>query len=306
MSSRERSMVPPAKPTSYYGQPVLKEPVWKWYIPAYFFAGGLSAGSTLLSAGAALAGDRRLARRSRVASVAAVGVGAGLLVADLGRPERFINMLRVARPTSPMSMGTWLLTAYGPAAGVAAATDLLGILPGVGTAAEIGAAALAPAVATYTGVLVADTSVPVWHAARKELPALFAAGAAASAGGLALATGGPHQSPSARRLAVSGAVAEVAITRIMKQRLGDLAEPYHQGRAGRLSKAAETLTVTGAALAALSKKDRRWAGVAGGALIFAGAAVERFAVMAAGQQSARDPKYTVGPQRARVDAGGGT
>ena len=120
-------------------------------------------------------------------SLAALGVSAGLLVADLGRPARFYNMLRVMKPTSPMSVGSWVLSAFGVGTGTAVGSDVLGVLPGVGALGDAAAAALAPAVATYTAVLVSDTSVPAWHEGRDELPFVFAGGAAASAAGLAVA-----------------------------------------------------------------------------------------------------------------------
>src|SRR5204862_2948337 len=96
--SRERRMVPPAKPTSYYGRPILKEPIWRGWIPAYFFAGGLAAGSSLLALGGRLTGDQEMARRARLTALAGISASAAFLVADLGRPARFANMLRVARP----------------------------------------------------------------------------------------------------------------------------------------------------------------------------------------------------------------
>ena len=290
-------MVPPARPASYYGRPILKEPIWRGWIPAYFFAGGVAAGSSLLAFGGRLTGQRRLARRARVTALVGITASAACLVTDLGRPERFANMLRVARPTSPMSMGSWLLAVYGPAAGIAAATDVAGILPGVGAAAEAAAAALAPAVATYTGVLLADTSVPAWHGARQELPLLFASGAAASAGGVALALG--SASAAARRMAMAGGAGELAVARVMEQRLGPIAEPYRTGRAGRMRRVGTALTSAGIGLVAASRRGRPAWGRLGGVLLAAGAALERFTVVEAGRQSTRDPKYVVGPQRAR-------
>ncbi|MET7399059.1 NrfD/PsrC family molybdoenzyme membrane anchor subunit, partial [Dactylosporangium sp. NPDC005572] len=109
---------------SYYGRPILKVPVWKHDIPAYLFTGGLAAGSALLAAGADLTGRPVTRRAARAAAVAALGASTYFLVNDLGRPERFHHMLRVAKPTSPMSVGTWLLTAFGGAAGLAAAAEL--------------------------------------------------------------------------------------------------------------------------------------------------------------------------------------
>jgi hypothetical protein len=293
-------MVPDAEPTSYYGRPVLKEPVWKWPVPAYFATGGLAAASSLLATGARAAGNQGLARRSRLASLGATLLSAAFLIEDLGRPERFVNMLRVVKPTSPMSMGSWLLAAYGPAVGTAAAADVLGMSPALGLAADIGAATLAPAVASYTAVIVADTAVPAWHEARGRLPYVFVSGAAASAGGLACMLTPPATAGPARRLAVAGAVAELVSVRAMERRLGELAEPYHEGRAGRLTRAAATCAALGGATLALWGRRRRPAAVAGGALLLTGAVLERFAVFEAGRQSARDPKYTVGPQRARL------
>jgi formate-dependent nitrite reductase membrane component NrfD len=305
MPKGERPMVPDAKPTSYYGRPILKEPVWKWPIPAYFFTGGLAAGSALLGAGSRLRGDDAMAGREAIVALGAVALSSGFLVTDLGRPERFANMLRVAKPTSPMSMGTWILAGFGPAAGVAAVADALGILPRTGRAAQGISALLAPALATYTAVLVADTAVPAWHEARGELPFVFAGGAAASAGGLGvLLAGGRSRSPgarAARRMAIAGAAVEVGAHEVMRRRLGDLAEPYEQGRAGALHRAAEVLVATGAGLLTLLGGKRRAAAMVGGGSLMAGAAFERFAVFEAGRQSARDPKYVVAPQRAALN-----
>ncbi|MFZ5871364.1 MAG: NrfD/PsrC family molybdoenzyme membrane anchor subunit, partial [Actinomycetota bacterium] len=114
---------------SYYGRPVVKAPVWKWDIPAYLFTGGLSAGASLVAAGADATGRVRLRRSARWTSLAGIGVSTVFLVHDLGRPERFVNMLRVLRPTSPMSVGSWFLAAFGPSIGAAAVAELAGVLP---------------------------------------------------------------------------------------------------------------------------------------------------------------------------------
>ena len=296
----ERSMVAPATPTSYYGRPIIKEPVWKWPIPAYFFTGGLAAGSALLAAGGRVLGDQRLTTQSELVGTAAILASTGFLIDDLGRPERFANMLRVARPSSPMSVGSWILAGFGPAIGTAAAAGVLGVFPRLRAIAGWSSAILAPAVATYTAVLLADTAVPAWHESRRELPFVFAGGAAASAGGLSLLLHPGDRTGAARRLALLGAAAELANTRIMETRLGDLAQPYREGRAGRLRRISTAATVAGAAMTAAGRRRRRLA-MAGGALVMTGAAVERFAIFEAGRQSARDPRYTVEPQRQRVD-----
>jgi uncharacterized metal-binding protein len=281
---------------SYYGRPVLKAPVWKWYIPAYFFTGGLAGASSTLALAARAAGNRRLARSALLASAAGIAVSGPLLVADLGRPARFMGMLRVAKPTSPMSVGSWLLALFGPASTLAAATDVTGRMPRSGRAAIALAGILGPAVSTYTAVLVADTAVPAWHDAYRELPFLFACSSAASAGGVAMALTPVDDAGPARRLAVVGAAAELVAARAMESRV---AGPYEHGRAGRLARAAEACTAVGA-LAALAAGRRRGVAVEAGALLAAGSLLTRFSVFRAGFESAADPVATIGPQRERA------
>ena len=228
------SVVPEAEFRSYYGRPIIKEPVWTWEVPWYFFAGGLAGASASLGLAARLAGNDRLARSAFTVSGAGVTAGVPLLVSDLGRPERFPYMLRMLKVTSPLSVGSWILAAMGPAAAGAAVADRLGIFPRLGRAAEAVAGLLGPALATYTGTLVADTAVPVWHEAGRELPFVFAGSAAASAGAAALLTTPPADAGPARRLVVTGALLELGAAQAMERRLGDLGEPYHQGPAGRL------------------------------------------------------------------------
>jgi formate-dependent nitrite reductase membrane component NrfD len=285
---------------SYYGRPILKAPVWKPYIPAYFFAGGLAGASSTLALAARVAGNQRLAHSALVASAAGMAVSGPLLVLDLGRPGRFLNMLRVVKPTSPMSVGSWLLAAFAPASFGAMASDVTGRLPRLGRAAAAGAGVLGPAVATYTAVLVADTAVPAWHDAYRELPFLFAASSMASAGGVAMAVTPSADAAPARRLAAAGAVLEVGAFRAMERRLGQVAGPYRDGGAGRLSKAAEACTGAGAMLA-LAGGRRRPMAVAAGALLCAGSLLTRFSVVRAGSESAADPAATVDPQRRRAE-----
>ncbi|TWH70319.1 NrfD/PsrC family molybdoenzyme membrane anchor subunit [Micromonospora olivasterospora] len=304
--------MPPAEFTSYYGRPILKAPVWKWDIAAYLFTGGLAAGSSLLAAGGQLTGRPALRRAGRVTALAAIGASAYFLVHDLGRPDRFHHMLRVAKPTSPMSMGTWILTAYGPAAGVAAVAEaapwlpergVLGLgrrlLPPAGRAAGLLAAATAPALATYTGVLLADTAVPSWHEAYRQLPALFAGSALASGAGVGLLAAPGDQAGPARRMAVAGAALELWNAHRVETGLGLLSEPYRTGTPGRLLRAARALAVAGAVGALAGRRSRAVSAVSGAALLAASLAL-RFGVYHAGVASARDPKYTVVPQRERV------
>ena len=118
--SREMPMVPEAEFTSYYGRPVVKPAPWGHEVAAYLFLGGVAGGSGLLAAGAQLTGRTTLRRNARLSALVAVALGAVALVKDLGRPERFVNMLRTVKLTSPMSLGSWILSAFSAGIGVAA------------------------------------------------------------------------------------------------------------------------------------------------------------------------------------------
>jgi hypothetical protein len=279
--------------TSYYGEPVIAEPVWTPEIPAYFFVGGVAGASAPLTLAAGLRGNDVLARRAAAIALAGSVISPALLIKDLGRPERFMNMLRMFKLSSPMSVGSWVLSGFGATAAASAGRELLGVFPSAGRAAQVAGAGLGPLLATYTATLIANTAVPVWHEARGELPFVFGSGAVATAGALAtLVTPAAHAAP-ARRMLVGGAVAELAAVQKMEHGLGELGEPYHRGRLGWLARAAKALTAIGA-LAALARRPR------GGALaVLAGGALERWVVFRAGFASARDPRYTVEPQRAR-------
>jgi formate-dependent nitrite reductase membrane component NrfD len=281
---------------------VLNKPTWEARdIAGYLFLGGLAGASSVLAAGAELTGRRRLARAGKVGAAGAIALSAAALVHDLGRPARFVNMLRVFKPTSPMSVGSWLLAGYGPVAGAAAASAVTGLLPRAGRAATLGAALLGPAVATYTAVLIADTAVPAWHEGHRELPALFAGSAASAAGGLAMLAAPTTETGPARTTALLGAATELAALRLLERRAGMIAEAYHTGRAGTLLRAAELLTAGGALTGALLGGRSRLAAALSGAALLAGSACTRFGIFQAGIASAEDPKYTVAPQRARLN-----
>jgi Polysulfide reductase len=293
-------MVPRERPTSYYGRPVIKPPVWTWEIPTYFFTGGLGGASATFALAAQLAGNRELARRSWLIALGGISVSPLLLTADLGKPARFINMLRVFKVTSPMSVGSWVLTIAGAFTAPAAASSVLGWSGRTGRAAQYVAGALGLPVATYTAVLVSNTAVPVWSEARWELPLSFAASAAASAGATATLATPPELAAPARRLAIGGALVESAVTEIMYRRLGDLGQPYREGAAGMLATAAKALTVLGGAAMAVGARRSRQVVATGAVCLLAGSVCERWAVFKAGFASAEDPRYTVGPQQDRV------
>ncbi|MEK8169284.1 NrfD/PsrC family molybdoenzyme membrane anchor subunit [Streptomyces sp. M19] len=249
-------MVPRAEFDSYYGRPVIKAPSWAARdIAGYFFLGGLAGAGSVLAAGAQLTGRTATATAMKVSSLAAVSLSAAALVNDLGRPGRFANMLRVLKPTSPMSVGSWLLAGYGPAAGAAALGAVTGRAPGRG-GGHRGAALLGPAVATYTAVLTADTAVPAWHGAHRELPYLFGASATTPPRAWRWWSGRSGERP-ARHAAVLAAAADSAAVAAAERRLGMVAETYRAGRAGALLRSARALTAAGALGAGC------WAGGAG-------------------------------------------
>ena len=307
----ESPMVPPATFTSYYGRPIVKAAPWEVDIPAYLFLGGLAAGSSLLAAGADLSNLPELRRVARIGALVSGAAGTAALIHDLGKPMRFLNMMRTVKPTSPMSMGTWILAAYGPFASLAAAAEIAARLPltvpvagrllaSGARPAGLLAAALAPALAAYTGVLLSNTATPAWHGARRELPFVFASSAAASAGGLAMVGTNVAQAAPARRLAVGGAAVALAMERRMERSMGLTAETLQLGKAKRFMDASRALTIGGVLGALLGGRNRAVAGISGAALL-AGSLCTRLAIFEAGQDSARDPRYTVIPQRERLE-----
>jgi formate-dependent nitrite reductase membrane component NrfD len=286
---------------SYYGRPIVKEPVWKAEIPCYLFTGGIAGACGVLHGVARVLGQERVARTALYVGAIADAVSPLLLVSDLGRPERLLHMLRMFKVTSPMSVGSWVLVFSGGASNTAAVLELLGILKPVKTLAESVSFVSGPPLATYTGALLANTSIPVWSEARRELPWLFGASASASAGAATALFLRPEEAGPARRLAIAGVAGEVGVMRAMQKRIGFVGEVYEQGAAGRLARVSKACTLAGAALLAARGKRSRGALVGGSALVLAGELALRWSVFRAGFQSAREPRYTVVPQRERVE-----
>jgi formate-dependent nitrite reductase membrane component NrfD len=289
----------PVDPASYYGLPVLKAPVWTWEIPAYFFVGGLAGMAAMIAAAAGLSGaDSALARDARLIAAAGAVVSPLLLIADLGRPARFLNMLRVFKPRSAMSVGAWTLVAFsgavvgsvlwhtidltGPAAMARAGNDLLAGILGL-------------ILATYTGVLLGVSTVPVWAAHAGRLPLLFAAsslGAAVSAIELA-----GHRTPAANLLGIAAAAGELGISLLVSFRSGDASRPLRSGGVGAALRIAD---LGGAGLPLVLRlilPASSLARVVAATVTLAGALVLRYGWMAAGRVSTGDPAVVLdGPQ----------
>jgi formate-dependent nitrite reductase membrane component NrfD len=303
---------------SYYGLPVLKEPVWKWYIPAYFFTGGLAGACAVLGAAAQVAGadgTDPLVRRCRQVAAGGALASAGLLIADLGRPARFLNMLRVFRPTSPMNMGTWLLSAFGACAGAAALPSFVRApraLARLSDAAGLGAGLLGLPFVGYTGVLISNTAVPVWQGTRNTLPILFAFSGAVSAGGLLQAwppwVGAPVPTRFGRVAKTAELAVSFALDREAAARAPRVARPLKHGASGAMLRTARGLIAASLLLdvwslasplrgSAWRRARRDWRGRLSGVLALAGTALLRAGIAQAGRASARDPHATFEMQR---------
>jgi hypothetical protein len=288
---------------SYHGQPILKEPVWTWEIPTYFYTGGVAGASAGLAFLSGLRGNDVLARRASAAAVTGIALSPALLISDLGKPLRFLNMLRMFKVTSPMSVGSWILTMSGATTTVAAANTWLGLFPRAGHVAKPAAALLGLPLATYTGALISHTAVPVWAEARRELPCVFGCGAALSAGAIGVITTPVRDAAPARRLALLGAALEGPLTELMIRRLGEHGQVYRQGSAGRLANLSRACVVTGGLLLGAKGGSSRAAAAVGGALLTIGALATRWSVFRAGCQSVADPKWVVASQRGLIERG---
>jgi hypothetical protein len=276
------------EPTSYYGLPLVKPPVWTWEIPLYFFAGGAAGASSVLALTAQLTGaSPSLVRDARWIAAIGAAISGPLLILDLGRPERFLNMLRVFKPQSPMSVGAWTLTVFGTASAGAVVAELLH-MKRVGDAAAFMAALSGLAMATYTGVLIGATVIPVWSKHARSLPIHFGASALASATALLNLRG--HDEPALNALGLAAATFETYMG-IEIEAGGDIeSEPLRHGptstniRIGGFFSGPLPLVLR--LLGLRSKRARR----AAAASSLLGSLITRIAWIEAGKTSARDPR----------------
>ncbi|WP_152352048.1 NrfD/PsrC family molybdoenzyme membrane anchor subunit [Brachybacterium subflavum] len=312
--SREIAMVEDVEFESYYGRPVVKAPPWETPIGIYLFVGGLAGASGLLQAGAALTGNAELRRSARLVAIAAVGVGTPSLIIDLGRPERFLHMMRVIKVSSPMSLGTWILSSYASGAAMTAAAEVdrmtgerlpLGPLRPLLRLAEGPSAVLQGAMgaplAAYTAVLLGDTAVPTWNAARHGLPFVFVSSASLAAGGMAMALTSRKKAGPARLLAAAGVVGDLVGMHFTKSTMHPLeSEPLEEGTPGKLLTWAERLAVAGGIGTLFARRSRSVA-VASGLALAGASALTRFGVLKAGHESVKDPRRVMIPQKDRLE-----
>lgn len=230
---------------SYYGQPVIKAPHWRWLVIFYFFFGGLAGASFTIGTIADLfSKDRAVARMARYLSFAALVPCPPLLILDLGRPERALNMLRIVKLKSPMSLGSWALNFVGIFASLAAALQFLvdvrgrEVWPRFRRLVGILGLPFSIFLSGYTGVLLAATNIPLWWRASPLLAPTFTSSAySASFASLSilLGLGGTERKDTARRVAraeVACVTAELGFLTVMVVRLGPIGRPLTRGKLG--------------------------------------------------------------------------
>lgn len=303
------SPLPPghSETAGYYGLPVLKAPVWTWEVPAYFFVGGTAGAAAVIGAVARRSGaDPALVRDARWIAAAGAMVSPALLISDLGRPERFLNMLRVFKLRSPMSVGAWTLLAFSNAAAAAAFAGLVerrtqGRLPVrlVGAAAEMLAAATGVVLATYTGVLIGATAIPVWSRNVRLLPIQFGGSGLGAAVSLLELIG--HRHRALNRLAIGAAAVETLVGLSVETSGEPALEPIRHGHSGSAMRTGGILSgpvpLALRLLAPRSTTARTLAAIS----TIAGSLLTRFEWLDAGRESARAPS-TGRPNQETVNA----
>lgn len=274
--------------------PFVKGPVWTWEVPLYFWFGGIASGASFVALACDAAGDERSARTARMVSLAAVGPAPLLLIADLGRPLRFLHMLRIFKPRSPMSMGVWALLTFSGLQASAVGADLLRrrrLARPLGAATAVVGGYLG----SYTGVLLATTAVPLWARSRLLLGPIFVATATATGAAatrLTLVAGGlPVGHPTRQALGTleTGAMlTELTLSMVNERRLLHTGRVMREGRPGLLFRLARAAVTAGLLLRFARRRGGPWTHHVASVLYLVGGLGFRYAWMEAGKASARD------------------
>ena len=293
---------PIPRKSGYYGQPVVKPPVWTWEIPIYFFVGGLGGMSAVIALAAALSQHVDLAQTAMwVAAIAAI-LSPLLLILDLGRPRLFINMLRVFKPQSAMSMGAWILTGFGACVVLGLIAIELHVHQVFGGALDqlmrivadvlmFGSAFFGMFLATYTGVLIGATAIPAWFLHRTLLPIHFGTAGLGSAAALLELLG--HRIVALNFIGFYAVAIETALLIwLSMDKHGAADRAIHQHSSGWLIRIGEILS------GPLAFILRFFALVPLAAISFLlGALVSRFGWIAAGKVSGSDPESVFAAER---------
>jgi formate-dependent nitrite reductase membrane component NrfD len=288
---------------SYYNVPLLKQPVWIWSIPAYFYVGGVAGVGAALGTAIQLVspdGMRGLLMKARWTATLGGALSAALLIHDLGRPERFLNMLRVFRVSSPMSMGSWILSAFSTFAGGAAVIPLgPRIFHPLASVCGFFAGIFGLGLSGYTGVLISQTAVPVWQQAYRTTPILFlASGTAAAASFFEFFDLNEQETATVERFGLMGKVVELLAIEVLERdasQVKRVGRPLQNGLSGTLWQTAKVLTVVGLILNVLPGKSKTKR-IASGLMGSAASLCLRFGIFYAGKASARDPRATFAAQ----------
>jgi formate-dependent nitrite reductase membrane component NrfD len=287
--------------------PVIHAPVWTWEVPLYFWVGGMASGASFAALAADIAGDEASARVARKVALGVVLTAPPLLIADLGRPGRFMNMLRIFKPRSPMNLGAWCLVAFSTASAGAVGADLLSARR---SARFLGAteALLGSYLGSYTGVLLATTAVPVWARSRLFLGPIFIATATATGAGatrLTLAATGQSETHPTHvalaRMEAGAILAELTLSAVNERRLGDAGAALSQGSAGRRLRTAKTMVTAGLVLSTIARgRVRRPLQNLASVLYLGGGLAYRMAWVQAGKSSAQDDEAVARMARAKL------
>jgi Polysulphide reductase, NrfD len=288
---------------SYPGSPVLKPPTWTWQVPLYFFAGGVGGFSAVIALAAHLSGgNAELGRAALWIALAAALVSPPLLIADLGRPARFMNMLRVFKLQSTMSVGAWTLVVFSTGAGLAVVFREL-ILAGydnvffsvLGWAAEFLAAASGVVLASYTSVLLGVTAIPVWSENRRLLPLHFVIAGLGSAACLLELLG--FMVPSTQLIALVAAAIETLIAASIELRGRYVDLPLREGSVGWMIRIAGIISGPLSLLVRIFSAHSSVGRTVAAVSFITGAVLSRFAWIAAGRESSRDSQALFQIQR---------
>lgn len=286
--------------------PFIKGPVWTWEVPVYFWIGGTASGAAFVASACDAAGDRRSARIARAVALGTVMPAPVLLIGDLGRPERFLNMLRIFKPRSPMNMGAWCLVMFSGAASGAVGADLIR-RPRAASALGALSSVLGGYLGSYTGVLLASTAVPVWSRSRLFLGPIFISTATATGAAvtrLALVARGlppAHPTRSALRALETAAIsAELGLSTVNERRLGAISGPLRRGTSGRVFRVAQSAVLLGLAAQLAGRRGGRRMEDLASLLFLGGGLAFRFAWVYAGKASAADQEAAAAVGRGRL------
>ena len=307
-AGRAHASAPIREAEDYYNLPVLKPPTWTWEVPLYFFIGGIAGVSSVIAfVGHLFHADPPMVRVALWIAFVGTVLCPALLISDLGRPLRFLNMLRVFKWRSAMSMGSWILSSFGAAVFLAVATNelvLYGIqspfLPALRWVGEFAGAVTGLLLASYTGVLIGATAIPVWHEHRRLLPAHFLTSGLGGSSAILEFFG--FLVPATQILGFAAASGETLVGIMLELRHSRVDRPLHHGKSGWTMRIAGTLEGPIALFVRILWKGSAHGRYAAAACFLVGALCSRYAWIWAGRASAHDPQAVFESQHVAIAA----